>query len=228
MTLNNPGMIRQANKMFYCEMEPLYWKVEDALRLGNIEKARNLFMILLYAAKHRPELVSSGLKPGHRKRLKELSYELFEDFVPKNGKSIEIRQSIGPVKLPFAKEVELQEYLQTHPEILSRALGEDVRVTGIEVDVGHDYKCDVVAEGEKFYPIELKIGQTNHAVVSQCLKYCYYFYHKLRYNLYKEIQGVTIGNGFDSWSINELRREGLWCFAIKPAKDHNIELARVD
>ena len=220
-------MIRQAEDMFQSEMEPLYWKVEDALHQGNQEKARNLFSILLYAAKYNSKLVSSGLKPGHRRRLKELSYELFEDFVPKNGKSIEIRRSIDPVKLPFVKEAELQEHLQTHPDILSRALGEAVRVTGIEVDVGYDYRCDIVAEGEKFYPIELKIGQTNHAVVSQCIKYCYYFYRKLRYNLCKEIQGVVIGNGFDPWSVNELRRENIWIFRIVPLPNNDITLSQV-
>jgi len=226
-TLNNARMIRQAEYMFYTEMEPLYWTVEDAAFKGNQEKARNLFSILLYAAKYNPKLVSLGLKPVHRKRLQELSYELFADFVPKNSKSIEIRRSIDPVRLPFVKEAELQGYLQTHPEILSRALGENVRVTGIEVDVGHSYRCDIVAEGKKFYPIELKIGQTNHAVVSQCIKYCYYFYRKLRYSLYKEIQGVVIGNGFDPWSINELRREGIWCFTIRTMGD-GVELSKID
>ena len=79
-----------------------------------------------------------------------------------------------------------------------------------------------------FYPIELKIAQGNHAVVSQCSKYCYYFYRQLRYDRFKKIQGIVIGNGYDAWSINELRREGHWIFTIVPDGDKNIKLKRVE
>jgi len=176
--LTNPSMISQAHVMFASEMEPLFWKVEDALHDGKKEQAKGIFVILLYAAKHNPQLILDGLQPGHRKRLQELSFEFFGSHVPKSVEPIEIRQPIAPRQLPFKKEGDLQKHLAAQPEILSRALEEKVRVEGIEVEVGPEYRCDIVAEGDTVYAIELKIGQTNHAVVSQCNKYCYYLRRK--------------------------------------------------
>lgn len=224
--LDNAAMIQQANSMFACEMEPLYWKVEDMLHDGHKQEASNIFVILLYAAKYNPGLISAGLKPGHRMRLKELSYEFFSDSVPSINQAIEIRSSVSPQNIVFKKELELQTYLFSNPEVLGRALGDDLKVA-CEVEVGPNYKCDIVADGKRMYAIELKIGQTTHAVVSQCVKYCYYLRRKLRYGWYKEVQGVVIGNGFDDWSINELRRVGIWIFAIQPDGDAGIRLVRI-
>jgi len=224
--LTHPGMIQQAKVMHPSEMEPLFWHVEDALHEGNQDRARGIFVILLYAAKFNPELVQKGLQPGHRSRLQELSYELFSSSVPKSYTPIKMRPSLSPRTIPFKKEEELQKYLSSHPEILADALGEEVRINGVEVEVGPEYRCDIVAEGKQVYAIELKIGQANHAVVSQCNKYCYYLKRKLRYNHYKPVQGVVIGNGFDEWSINELRREGIWCYAVKSVGDV-IKLERI-
>jgi hypothetical protein len=218
--LNDPFFIKQAQSMLDVEMEPLYWKTEDASYSGKKEQAKSLFMLLLYAAKYNPEIIKKGLKKAYLKRIKQLSFELFGNKVPTEKTPIIIRQSIDPVSVPFDSESELRKYLVQNPHILSEALKDKLYILEEEVKVDHDFKCDIVAKGTKCYPIELKINQANHESVSQCHKYCFYFYRKLRYDRYKEIQGVVIANGFCDWSINELRREGIWCFRIK---GHGIE-----
>ncbi len=40
------------------------------------------------------------------------------------------------------------------------------------------------------------------------------------------MEGVVIGNGFDEWSINELRRQNIWCYSVKSV-DESIVLERV-
>lgn len=222
-------MIEQALSMHYSEIEPLYWHIEDALYKGDTKTATFCYTIILYAAKYNKDLIQKGLKQVHRTRLQQIAYELFESLVPSNRHSITIKQSISSVEIPFKKESELQKYLSENPLILSNAIGEQVEITGTEVEteIDSEYRCDIVAESKSvLYAIELKINQTTHAVVSQCNKYCWYFYRKMRYNRYKQIQGITIGNGFDQWSVNELRREGIWCYRIESTED-NITLARI-
>ena len=95
------------------------------------------------------------------------------------------------------------------------------------MELKNGYRCDVVAESKtRLYPIELKIAQSTHAVVSQCSKYCYYFYRKLRYDRFKYVQGVVLSNGFDAWSINAIRQEGHWILKIVPTNS-GIKLLRV-
>ena len=218
ISLDNDIMISQASKMHDLEMEPLYWKLEESIVHGHIDKAKNLFIIILYTAKYNKKLLKA-LQPGYKKRLQEISYELYSDYVPARNKSIIVKKAIIEIDLPFANESKMRDYLSIHPETLSKAFKDTLKITGTEIpceyDNKNDYKCDIVAESEKyFYPIELKIVQANHSVVSQCSKYCWYFYRKLRYRAYKEIQGIVIANGFCDWSINELRRLNIRCFTM--------------
>ncbi len=231
VSLNDKHMIDQALKTHELEMEPVYWKLEEALGSGNTATATGLFTVILYIAKYNKKLLQA-LQPGYTRRLKEISYELYGDYVPKQTKSIIIKGALAEADLPFKVESEMRDYLAEHPEVLSRAFGEEVKIVGTEVscDSRHriEYKCDVVAESDKnFYPIELKIRQATHSVVSQCSKYCWYFYRKLRYGRYKEIQGITIANGMDAWSINELRRENIRCFTVH-APEGNVELREIN
>lgn len=214
--------------MHVSEIEPLYWHMEDALLQSKTDRAQACFGLLLYAAKHNPRLIAAGLRQEHRDRLKEISFEMTGQSVPVKRDAISIKTGQSPVSLPFKKERELQEFLLDHPETLSQGFGESVKIVGTEVETDCGYRCDIVAESKLiFYPIELKIGQANHQVVSQCSKYCFYFYRRLRYNHFKKIQGIVIANGADSWSINELRRMGIWVFLLRAGSD-GVILNRVE
>ncbi len=227
ITLNDPDKIEGLDTLVAQTMEPLYWVMEDSFTKGDVKLGKDIFTEFMYAAKYKPHLLVDGLKEGHRKRLKNLTYELFGNTAIKEQKTITIKHSSSAKSLPFKKEADLQIYLADNPRVLSSALGEEVRVTGMEVETDFEYRCDITAESEKtFYPIELKIRQADHAVVSQCNKYCFYFYRKLRYSFYKKIQGIVIANGFCDWSINELRREGIWIFDIFKEGD-GVRLSRI-
>lgn len=228
-SLDNPSLIEQAKQMHACEMEALYWHLEDALYEGKMDRARGCFGILLYAAKYNSKLIVEGLKKSQRERLKEISYEVSGQSIPIKREPIIMKTGIAAVDIPFKKECELQSYLAGQPRLVSDALGEPINIVGTEVETDCDYRCDIVAESRRCcYPIELKIGQANHQVVSQCLKYCFFFYRKLRYGCFKKVQGVVIANGADDWSINELRRFGLWVYLIAPGKDYKISLRKVE
>ena len=220
-------MIEQSLNTNIKELEPIYWIIEDALYKNDIPKAKSMLTVLLYIAKYNPRLVMQGLQVPYKQRLKQLSQEILNGHFLQKMESIEIKPAIEPRKIPFKLEKELKDYLVEHPEKLN-ILEENIRITGVEVDTDFEYKCDIVAESfTKFFPIELKIGQGNHAVVSQCSKYCYYFYRKLRYDRFKQIQGVVIANGFDSWSINELRRNGILIFDIISENEKDISLLQI-
>lgn len=228
MKLNDPHLIEQTMRSFKNEMEPMYWIVEDALYHGKKSRAKAVLELLLYVGKYKPELIQTGLKPIQRTRLKEITHEIHENVITQKREAITIKLPIQSRKIPFNLEKDLQKYLSEHKNVLEDALEDRIRIMGIEVETEDEYRCDIVAEGEKkFYPIELKIAQSTHAVVSQCSKYCYYFYRKLRYDHFKEVQGVVISSGFDAWSINELRRSGHWIYAIVPDSDNDITLERI-
>lgn len=220
-------MIAQTMATQKREVEVLYWILEDALHSGNKNRADGTLRLLLYIGKYKPELIQSGLKKIQRTRLKEITHEIHENVATQRREAITMRPPISSKDIPFKREKALQEHLSNNKDILEKAFGDRLRIVGLEVETDDDYRCDIVAESEKkFYPIELKIAQSTHAVVSQCSKYCYYFYRKLRYNHFKEIQGVVLTNGADSWSINELRRSGHWVYTMIPKGD-SIELSRV-
>lgn len=221
-------MLDQIDKMHVSEIEPLYWILEDALESNNKKRAEGIFNLLAMTAKHRKQLIADGLHEAQRERLQKIAFELFEGESTVTRKSVEIKMARSSKPLPFQKEKDLEEWLSNHEEVLSSSLGERIWLVGRQVKTDFDYACDLVVEGDQyFYPIELKIGQTNHSVVSQIQKYCFYFYRKLRYDRYKPIQGVVIGNGFDTYSINELRKSGIRIFDLFPADRHTVELREV-
>jgi len=227
MKLNDPHLIDQTMNTHKSEIEVMYWLVEDALYKGQSGKAKMILEMLLYVGKYKPELIQSGLKLVQRTRLKEITHEIYENATTQRREAITIKPPTQSKTIPFKLEKKLQNHLSEHKHILEKALNDRIRIVGLEVEVDDDYRCDIVAESEtKFYPIELKIAQSTHAVVSQCSKYCYYFYRKLRYDRFKEVQGVVVSNGFDAWSINELRREGHWIYEMV-SQDNSLTLSRV-
>jgi len=230
MELNDSQMISQAMSTSVKEVETIYWVVETALDQGNISKAKALFPHLIYLGKYNPKVLKEGLQKPHLDRLQEITHELYGLGSIKKTPSITMRKEIISQKIPFKVEKELSDYLLKNEQLLSKAFGETVTITGREVELRNDYRCDIVAESDTvLYPIELKIAQSTHAVVSQCSKYCYYFYHKLRYDRFKHVQGVVISPGFDEWSVNALRKEGHWIFTITPTDSkHDISLEKID
>ena len=226
--LNNPRYIEDALTMHVSEIEPLYWAMEDAFHKGDQSKAKAIYeLFFLYIAKYHNDLLREGLRDRYIKRLKEIAYEIQDGASTKERKSITIKQSSLARPLPFEKESMLRDFLAGDPQILSSALGTPIKILGTEVTTDCEYRCDIVAESEETcFPIELKIVQANHAVISQISKYCYYFYRRYRYSNFKDIQGVVCANGYCQWSINELRRENIWIFSIVPNGD-SIKLVRI-
>lgn len=222
-------MIQQAQETNPLILESLYWVLEDAISDGKTELAQSTYDTFLYIGKYNAKVLTKGLQLSYINRLKEIAYELYGngDKIVRRAE-ISLRPPISPKQLPFTKEKELQDYLEKHPRVLSDAFNDEVFVKGVEVPTDFDYRCDITAESRThFYPIELKIGQGNHQVVSQINKYCHYFYRRLRYGFHRRLQGVVVCNGLDAWSINEIRRDGHWCFTISP-NNGGIQLEKVE
>lgn len=205
-------------------LEPLYWAMEDALYKNEVRLAKAMYIDFAYFAKYRKEDLIRALKPAYLDRLKVLAFELFDGKSLKERKPITLKSASQSTSIPFQREAELRDHLAAKPKILSDALATRVCIMDTEVLTEEDYRCDILAKSDThYYPIELKIRQANHAVVSQITKYCFYFYRKFRYTFHLPIQGIVVANGFDAWSINELRREGIRCFSIV-SDDESVKL----
>lgn len=208
-------------------LEPLYWVMEDAIYENNIRLAKAIYVDFLYFAKYRKEDLQKAMQPAYLDRLRSLAFELFEGKSIKERKPITLKMASQSTEIPFKKEHNLRDHLAANPDILSETIGEKVAIVDTEVHTDDDYRCDILASSESYYyPVELKIRQANHAVVSQINKYCFYFYRRFRYTFHKPIQGIVCANGFDAWSINELRRDGIRCFDILSDQD-SVKLREV-
>ena len=138
LSLDNKELIDITEKTRPETVEPLYWYLEDALYRGDTDIAESFHQMFLYMAKYREDLLNA-LQPAYRERLKEITYELYSPEVSKKNRSITIKMASMPIKLPFKKEKNLKEYLQEHPQILSEAIGEEIKITGTEVDTDFEY-----------------------------------------------------------------------------------------
>lgn len=207
------------------EIEVAYWKLEDYISAGEIKNAKVLFDMMCYLGKHRSKDFTTVLKKTQIERLHALSYQIEGNDVPDCHKAVQELHEIKPVELPFAKEKEINLYIYNHEHLL-KDLGNG-RISGREIEI-EGYFCDIVYETkDTLFAIELKRDQVDHKAVSQLDKYCHYFYLKLRYNHYKQVKGACIGNGYDKWAINELRRKGRTIFCITPEDKNNISLRRI-
>lgn len=221
-------LIEQAKKTHVIELEPLYWILEDAITDGKIEIAKSVYDSFLYLAEYNKSILPQGLQPAQIYRLKQIAYEIYGNgsYICKK-QEIVMRQSISSTKIPFEKEDDLRNYLASRPNILSNAFKDDVVIKNTEFIIDHNYRCDIIAQSKKkLYIVELKIVKANHQIVSQINKYYHYLYRKLRYGRYQDIQGVIVCNGLDSWSVNEIRKDGHWAFTIVP-KNKDIYLERI-
>lgn len=228
--LDSPDIEAQMQSVRLAEIEPLYWILEDALYENKQERASNVFSFLCAVAKHRNDLLKQALHPEQCDRLQQIAYEIIDGKGYVEYQPIKIEPARQPIAVPFKKERDLEEHLVQNPQLLEKALSRDgrIRIRGRQVKTDFGYACDIVAESDStFYPIELKIRQGQHAVVSQIEKYCFYFYRQLRFDKYKSIQGVVIANGFDDFSINELRRKKMRVFTIQP-REGDIELVEIN
>lgn len=226
--MDDNTLVQEALNTDVKTVESLYWALEDAVYDQKTGIARCILESFDYLKIHNHGAYMDGLRDIHRQRISEMKDELSGKMINKTRHPIETKLPIKPVKLPFKKEHKLRDFLYMHPEVIGNALNDKVEHINKEVQTDGEYKCDLTIENQiMFYPIELKISPQSH-VDSQIRKYCYYFYRQLRYSRFRQIQGIVISNGFDTWGINELRREGFWIYLIRPDADHTIALSRVD
>jgi len=206
----------EVNKINPSELEPLYWVLEDSLDGNDLPRAAAIYDLFCTIAQKRKQLLIQGLKPKQIDRLKNISYELYDREIYCTKRAVEIKFPIQPKPLGFKTEKELENHLAANLVVLEAAIGQELKLVGTQVKTDFEYACDLVVESSTtFYPIELKLWQSTHSVVSQIEKYCHYFYRKLRYDRYKPIQGIVVANGADAYSINEVRKSGHWLFDIQ-------------
>lgn len=225
--LDNPQLIERTINAHPSELEPLYWIMEDSLHSGNHSRAKACYMMLAYHAKFTPQMMAQHLRPAYRARLKEVTHEILTGTTTRQYQSIEVKYAIQKKEINFKNEAELRDYLAEQMDLLSETLGQRVTLRGTEIETEFG-NCDLVVEGpQTFFPIELKTEQSSHKVVSQITKYVYHFYRQLRYNWHKPVQGIVMANGFDAWSINELRKQGTWIFDVSSTHDQRCRLTRI-
>lgn len=224
--LDDPDKIESIDRITVPEIEVLYWNMEDSLSAGNKKEAETFFDMFCYIGKYRKELLIEGLKKSHIKRLKNISHELYGNNLTSEQSPITELLPIPPIDIPFEKEKDINDFLYNNPSVLQEAIGEQGIITGREVEI-ESFKCDIVFETEtKLYAVELKKVQADHKAVAQLDKYCHYFFRRMRYNFFKEVQGICIANGFCCWSINEFRRRNHWIYYMVPS-ENGIKLRRI-
>lgn len=223
----NPENIEYIKNIHILELEPLYWALEDCYHDGELKRATSVFQMLCCIAKNKKELLINSLNRKKIERIKQLGSELYDSKSYSEQTAIEMKFATLPVEIPFQKESQLRDYLYQNCSIL-KIIDKDINRVFREYKLDYNFSCDLIAESNSTcYPIELKIKQSTHSVVSQIEKYCYFMYRRLRYDHYKNVQGIVISNGFDAWSINELRRKNIWIYDVGCGEDNKVGIKKI-
>jgi len=104
----------------------------------------------------------------------------------------------------------------------NKFLGYGLECKGIERETYHTGgNCDMVLQNNErtLFPIEFKLNQANHSVVSQIDKYCIHFKLDLVYKLYDRVQGVVIASSFSKYAINALLKRSIICLQYSCKND---------
>jgi hypothetical protein len=198
-------------------LDVLYFKCLSYSLTGNIEKTK-MYFELIEGCMDKEEDKKILLKYLNQYKLNELKRIRREIEIGKPIQEFEpitpIEENIEPTEHDLKLEKQLVKLSYYSLEKLNKFLGEELVGKGIERETYHTGgKCDMVLQNNErtIFPIEFKLNQATHAVVSQIDKYCMHFKLELIYKLYDNVQGVVIASSFSKYAINALLKRGIIC-----------------
>jgi hypothetical protein len=199
------------------ELDVMYYRCLNSSLRGDMKKTELYFSLIENCFKDNSDKVvlKSYLDQDKLHELKRVKREV------ELGKPILELEAITPIDEniePTAHDLKLERELVKLSyyslQDLAPFLGDDLVCKGIERETYlTGGKCDMVAQDNNgtIYPIEFKLNQANHSVVSQIDKYCLHFKLQLIQKLYKRVKGVVIASSFSKYAINALLKKNIIC-----------------
>jgi len=185
----------------------MYWKMVWSALDGNLEEATKWLKMMKHELDENESVVQCLTKNQLRilKQYKELVVRgesprlLFRSNI-----SISTARALAK-GAPFETERELNDFLFFNPGVLSEALNlPDLRIQDKE-RITYNGRMDLIGHtADQTVIIELKLGQADHAVVTQIEKYMRDEYRRLHYGFVNNVLGVVVAASYSDFAKKEL------------------------
>lgn len=207
-------------------LDVIFYKCHSYSILGDIQNTKLYFSFIqdMYSNSEEKKILQQYLDKEKLKELKRIKKEV------ESGNPIEELESINPIDdniEPSANDLKLEKQIVKlsyyNLQKLEKFLGKNLECKGIERETYlTGGKCDMVLQNDQgtLFPIEFKLNQANHSVVSQIDKYCLHFKLQLIYKLYNRVQGVVIASSFSKYAINALLKRNIICLQYSCVEDN--------
>lgn len=207
-------------------VETLFFFCHQAYLLGDLEKTRDYYEMLKeeFREKGDPE----ALRRDQLLELKKIRNALQTGSIHRATWIDEPPVSIPSESTDFSEKTMVSHIHKHCFKKLAELLQDDIYLYNLEHPCPPYGKVDMVYMGkETFYPVEVKAGMAQHAILGQVFKYD--LYCKLRLNLkqYRNVQAVTICNGYKDFVLSELKRAEVIPLLIQYTSGGVMTLKRV-
>jgi len=211
----------------FTEFETVFFMLNHAVLIGDINKAKMFLEILREDCENKPELFDQ-LDEYYRNRLVHLG-NIVENNVP-TTRANDIEES----KNYYNVKKRSEDYVQKEKDVVKmiyhsgqlESFFPGLKITDYESPTEFG-KVDLVAFDEvTAYPIEVKLNSGRHSIVSQIEKYMRHFWKLLNLKMWKTVVGIVIAQKFEKFALEEFKRLNVIPFSYSIRKS-KLKLTRL-
>ena len=204
------------------------------LWLGDIDNLK-FYMNLLKESLDVNKNLWLTIPEHHKKRIKFIGQNLKAGVIPSPWSGVKLPEPENEIVKAISigdwddeeeefdkikREKDLQKLLTMTRESIEHITGDSgkLRISS-ETNVKYG-RVDIKAQGEKIcHVIELKLKEADHKIVGQVMKYMRAAGSKLHYELYEDIQGITVAESYSESATLDLKSMGVKMFTYSVLKD---------
>jgi len=199
--------LKQSNQI----IETLFFKCYYAYLKGDLEKTA-LFYTLL-KEEYRTEGSPGSLNPHYLKELAKVKSALDGGSASSKGWLEGFTQNVGSSTSDKVLQKDLVRRI--HDEGAG-CLRQILEATDKFFLYNIEHPCDQYGYVDMYYqdgitafPLEVKVGQGDHRLLGQIMKYDLYCRFHLHEKFYVRVQPVTVCKSYDEYTLSELKRNGV-------------------
>lgn len=216
-------------KTTYQDIETLYYFLDMSVIKGEADESK-MYLEILRDEYEENEDNFDVLKEDKRfEHLQKLSKVIENNLVVRSFDFTKTKEEIVEKDdQQIRKEKELVLEICKNQDVLRKALNvsKDFIINSCWQKVMFG-EVDIVAQDkEAIYIIETKKNIAKHDVIAQIEKYLFDFKLKMILKLWKSVIGIVIANGYDKYTLKELKKTGTICLKYK-FQNKKLELEKI-
>lgn len=206
--------------------EFLYFRTNNYMLNGNTERAYVFANLLKQEMAEKGWEYKDFLSSRHSENAETvISNAILGMVLEKKETADQFEEIKIPKTTRVKKEIELQQMLFDNNDLFSEVWGKKLTFKAWEdrTDAGRVDLLYKDEEDNSIVPVELKDEAADHKVVSQILKYTLYYRKLCIYKLWDWVHPAVVAAGYDKYSINRLKMEGVRTFIYSYNKKLRLE-----